>query len=234
MKRQRILQCLAIVLCFAATTAAGDSNDDHAAILKAAGDALNDDYKQSWSYVETTVESEQTTVGTYDPREAIGERWELVSVDGKPPSEDQVAKFLEEKANDSDESEDDDDGLDSIADPESLILIDETDSYWLYSFTPSPDDDDADFVKSLNATMKIIKDGPYISIIDMSSEQPFKPQFGVKIKEFSTTMRFGPAAVGGPIVPLSMDVLIKGRAFLAVGINETINISFTDYQFVGD
>jgi hypothetical protein len=56
----------------------------------------------------------------------------------------------------------------------------------------------------------------------------------VKIKEFVTRLMFGPAADGGPIVPLSVDVRIKARAFIAIGIDETMSISFSDYEYVGD
>ena len=54
------------------------------------------------------------------------------------------------------------------------------------------------------------------------------------ITDFRTRLTFSPAAAGGPIVPVSVNVRIKARAFLVIGIDETISISFSDYEYVGD
>ena len=209
---------------------------DHSAILQEAAQAMDDDYMQAWAYTETSIESEEHTVGRYDPRLPVGERWQLLSLNDKQPTTQEMADYAAGKAGDNGSSSADkgDHDVDNIAESDSLRLIEETDDYWLYSFTPVEDDDEEEFMKHVDATMKIIKDGPYIEYIDMHSNKPFKPQFGVKVKEFVTRLQFGRASDDGPVVPLSVDVRIKARAFLAIGIDETISVSFSDYEYVGD
>ena len=209
---------------------------DHSAILQEAAQAMDDDYMQAWAYTETSIESEEHTVGRYDPRLPVGERWQLLSLNDKQPTTQEMADYAAGKAGDNGSSSADkgDHDVDNIAESDSLRLVEETDDYWLYSFTPVEDDDEEEFMKHVDATMKIIKDGPYIAYIDMHSNKPFKPQFGVKVKEFVTRLQFGRASDDGPVVPLSVDVRIKARAFLAIGIDETISVSFSEYEYVGD
>ena len=223
-----------VLACFVANIAFAATN--HATILQEAANEMSDDYMQEWAYTETSMESETHTVGRYDPRQTKGERWQLLSVDGRTPSVEEIADYAEEKEDDngSSSANDGDHDVSDVAEPGSLRLIEETSDYWLYSFTPVDDDDAEKFMKHIDATMKIVKNGPYIEYIDMHSNKPFKPQFGVKVKEFVTRLMFGPAADGGPIVPLSVDVRIKARAFLAIGIDESMSISFSDYEYVGD
>jgi hypothetical protein len=202
---------------------------DHAAILQEAAQAMDD------AYTETTIESEEHTVGRYDPRQPVGERWQLLSVNSREPTAEEITDYAEDKEYDNGSSSADngDHDVSDIAEPDSLRLIEETDDYWLYSFTPVEDDDE-EFMTHVVATMKIIKNGPYIEHIDMHSNKPFKPQFGVKVKEFVTLLRFGLASNEGPVVPLSVDVRIKARAFLAIGIDEKMSVSFSDYEYVGN
>ena len=219
---------------FAASVAIGATN--HAAILQEAAQAMDDDYMQAWAYTETSIESEEHTVGRYDPRLPVGERWQLLSLNDRQPTTQEIADYAEGKTGDNGSSSADkgDHDVDDIAESNSLRLIEETDDYWLYSFTPVEDDDEEEFLKHVDATMKIIKDGPYIEYIDMHSNKPFKPQFGVKVKEFVTRLQFGRASDDGPVVPLSVDVRIKARAFLALGIDEMMSVSFSDYEYVGN
>jgi hypothetical protein len=220
------------------TTGAALAATNHAAILQEAAQSMDDDYLQEWAFTETTIDSETQTIGRYDPRQPEGKRWQLLSYNGREPTADEMAEYAEDQEHDnrssSPDDRDHDHDLDNIAEADSLELIEETDEYWLYSFTPVEDDDDEEFMKFVDATMKIVKDGPYIEHVDMHSNKPFKPQFGVKVKEFVTRLIFGPADAGGPIVPLSVDVRIKARAFLAIGIDESMSIYFSDYEYVGD
>lgn len=220
---------------FAASVVLGAT--DHAAILQDAAQAMDDAYLQEWAYTETNIESEEHTVGRYDPRLPMGERWQLLSFNDRQPTVQEIADYAEEKKDDNGSSSanngDGDHDVSDIAEPDSLRLVEETDDYWLYSFTPVEDDEE-EFMKHVDATMKIIKDGPYIEYIDMHSSKPFKPQFGVKVKEFVTRLQFGRASAGGPVVPLSIDIRVKARAFLAISVDETMSVSFSDYEYVSD
>jgi hypothetical protein len=211
---------------------------DYSVLLYEAAAALNDDYYRDWAFTETSVEADVTTVARYDPGRPAGDRWEMLSVNGRAPTDEELAAFVDEKAEEEsgDHREDDDSDKDVVetVQPESLSLIEETGDYWLFSFVPEEDEDDEGFLEFIDATLKIVKDGPYIESIILRSEKPFRPQFGVKVKDFLTRLEFGPAASGGPIVPMSIDIKINIRAYLVIGIDETSSTTFSDYQYVGD
>ena len=202
---------------------------DYSAIFEDALRAIDNEYMQSWSYTETSVESDITLVGHYDPRRSSGERWMLLSVDGREPTAAEIEGYADDKADDNGDA--DDNGVNTMVDSESLELLEETNDHFLFSFIPS--DDEEDFLEHLDATVKIIKDGPYIEYIDMHNSKPFRPRIGVKISNIVTRLGFGPAAEGGPIVPRFIDVRIKIRAFLIINVDETISVSYSDYEFVG-
>ena len=213
--------------------------EDYSALLQEATHALDNDFASQWAFTETSIESETKTIARFDPAKPEGERWHLLTVDDRSPTDEEIAEFIEDKQDesfndDSDEQVDSNNGVDNMVEPDSLELIEETDDHWLFSFEPSEDDEDEKFLKFIDATLRIAKDGPYVEYIHLQSNKPFRPQFGVKVHEFVTRLEFGPAAMGGPIVPLSVDTRIKARAFLVAGVDETFSMLFSDYEFVGD
>lgn len=217
--------------------------NDYVALLKTAAKSMDNDYQETWAFTETFDDSESETVGRYDPSHAKGERWTLITIDDREPTADEIDDYLSDKTNDSEsqDSEEDsdetsqDDDISQTVRPDSLTLLEETETYWLFSFTPAAeDDDDEGVLENLDGTLKIIKDGNYIEYLNMQATKPFKPRFGVKIKEFLTRLSFGPAADGGPIVPLSIEVNLKIRAFVLANVNESITTTYSDYHYVGD
>ncbi len=208
---------------------------DYSALLDEATSALDNHYESDWAFTETSVESEVTTVARYNPALPDGARWILLTVDGRNPTTEEVTEFRADKAGD-DRGNDDGDpenDVEELVQPDSLSLIEETDDHWLFSFVPTEDEDDEGFFEHVDATLKIIKDGPYVEFINLQSNKPFRPQMGVKIKDFLTRLTFSPAVADGPIVPVSINIRIKARAFLFIGIDETVSISFSDYEYVG-
>ena len=83
-----------------------------------------------------------------------------------------------------------------------------------------------------DGTITVIKDRYYVGSIDIRTDKPVKPATGVKIKTFRTTLTFGPAADDGPIVPLSIDVEVSGRAMLVIRFDEKESARFHEYEYV--
>ena len=110
-----------------------------------------------------------------------------------------LGEFLEEKAArkaEREESEDDGDLTEMIS-PDSLVLTEESDDGWRYSFQPQ-DEDDEGFMQYIDGELRIPKQGQYLETISMASRGAFKPRTGVKIKEFNMQMEFrGPQQMKG-------------------------------------
>ena len=234
---KRIIFGLALLL------AVTESVADPKTTVQTALNNIASDIQDTWAFTETTIEGEIEYVGRYDPRHSRGERWELQTVDGRAPTTDEFDEYNEDKNDDQDYQENDGDADDEedmqfdLIDMNTLELIEATDTYWIYGFVPTAGDDDDEeaeaFMREVSGRLKIIRDGHYVEYIRLENQKPIKPAFGVKIKKFLTLLTFGPATFDGPIVPLSVDVVVAGRAMLAIKINETEMFRFSDYEYVG-
>jgi len=224
-----------IALCLFSGISLGDteSNEEYSAVLNDAIAELNDRNRRNWAFTETSFDSDGEIVGRFDPRLPAGEGWTLLSIDGQSPSDAECMEYTADKGYDGTSDDDDNDGVNDIIEPGSLTLLEETEKFWLFSFIPMEDEDDEGFFEHVDATVKIIKDGPYLAYLDMHSPKPFKLQFGVKINNFVTRLQFGPVAIGGPIGPQSIEIDFNVRAFLIKTISESVKITYSDYEYVG-
>ena len=243
----RILKLALLISFLAGTGPAFATEGDYSELFESAVQAVTWDLEETWAYTETTSGSDGDYAARYDPRLPEDRRWTLLSVDGRKPTGEEIAEFLQGKAEefpdeDLDEDYDEDDGndADSMVDPGTLELLEETDDYWLFSFVPTDfdsDDEDAELgrtmLESMSGTVKIAKDGRHLVFIDIHNTKPLRPKTGVKMKEFLTRLEFGPAIADGPIVMKSMDVVVKLSAFLVVRVNERESVRFSDFEYAG-
>jgi hypothetical protein len=232
----------AIALLLPALVAAEDYNS----LAQRAFAAIDTDFDKAWAFTETSVKDDVVRIARHDPRSGTASTWTLVSVDDRDPTDEEVEEFIENKTTkkrrrrnergEAVEIEDDEDADNArIVKFETLELIEETANYWLLSFVPNGDDDkEAKFMRQVNGELKIIKNGHYVESIELANEKPIKPATGVKIKKFQMAMRFGPAAEDGPIVPLTIDVAVAGRAMLVINFDETESIRFSDFEYAGE
>ncbi len=209
--------------------------DDHVDIVKRAFSNISNDFHQEWAFTESVTEEGVTIVSRYDPRFSDNARWNLLTIDGRAPTADEIADYQDDKENEFD-GHDDDSEID-IVNLDTLELIEETDDSWVYRFIPEVDDDDdeegREFMQQVDGTIKVIRDGNYLEYMDLRNDKPIRPAFSVKISRFLTRLTFGPAGDDGPIVPLSIDVEVKGRAILVIKIDVVESIRYSEYEYVG-
>ena len=205
------------------------ADTDYSALLDEALTTIDWEFEQEWAYTEKKMQDGELWVGRYDPRVSVDDGWKLISVDGHEPTSEQVHTFLHNR---DEHSEPSDKSVAAIVEPDSLELIEETDDYWLFSFVPGGDDEA--FIDSVDTTLKIIKDGRYISHIEMHNHSAIKPGFGTKLTSFQTWFSFGPAVDDGPIVPKSVKVQVAGRALFFIAIDETETTEYSDFEYAGD
>jgi len=236
---------VATILLFTATTAfAQTAHGSYEALFETAIKAITWDFQDDWAFTATSSDKEGDRVGRYDPRLPEDERWTLISIDGRVPTDEEVVEYADSRGDhhfgDDDDDDDDNDAIDMV-EPGTLKLVEETDDYWLLSFVPTDDDDDDDddevgrkVLESMNGTVKIIKNGEYLAYIDIRNEKPIRPKFGVKMSKFLMRLAFGPAADDGPVVMKSMDFAIKLSAFVLVRVNEAESMAFSEFEYAGD
>jgi len=225
------LIALAVAVISAGTCRAFDSDLVEKAIASTFGGPGED-----WAYTETTVDGGVTRVSRFDPRRPEGKRWHVVSVEGRSPTETEREEDRKrrEAARERPQSGSPI-GNSEMIQPESFSTIEETAAHVIYRFKPVAEDEDrAKFFQYIDATLKIMRDGPYVARVDMRSPKPFKPGFGVKFEEYVTVLNFKPVTAGGPILPSALEIRLLGKAFLVRKIDVQIDISYGDYEFVGD
>jgi len=231
----------ALILFVTTSVLAETTHDSYESLFESAINAIAWDIHEEWAFTETASGSDGDFVSRYDPRGPDGERWTLLSIDGREPTDEEAATYAKDKDGEhfGDNDDDEDNDVDAMVEPGTLQLVEETDDYWLLSFVPTDDDEEDDEVgrkvlQSMDGTVKIVKDGEYLEFIDIHNDKPFKPKFGVKMSKFLMRMTFGPAIDDGPVVMKSMDVAIKLRAFLVVRVNEAESVRFSDFEYAGD
>ena len=203
---------------------------DYSDLIDRAFEAIDQDLQTDWAYTESRLEEGTLWVGRYDPRLAEGSRWQLLSVDGREPTADEIEEYL----GDQDEpAESGENNTRTEVDRDSLTLREKGDDYLLFDFDPAEDDDE--FMEHVDATLKIVTASePYVASMDLRSRRAFKPAAGVKIHEFATHVTFAPVNEDGPVLPRSVNVKVRGRAYLVISFDETTSIDYSDYEYVGD
>lgn len=232
-----------LVLALAGAAASGAAAESYEALFESAVRAVTWDLDDQWAFTESKAGTDGTLVSRYDPRLPEGERWSLLSIDGRAPTQAEAKDFARDRATEEHEDEDDngensDDGdVDAMVDPGTLRLIEETDAYWLLEFVPTDDGDDDEMgrevMRRMNGTVRIAKEGGHLETIDIRNEKPIRPRVGVKMKRFLMRMTFAPAVDGGPVVMRSMDFAIKFSAFMLVRVDKSESVTYSDFEYAG-
>ena len=216
-----------ILLCWLlfVSSAAAENYDE---LFQEALQSVDFEFARNWAYTETSVDDEHVWVGRFDPRRPPGKRWQLISVDKRAPTDDEIEEYVDDR----DYDFPDDNEVVAMVEPDSVRLIEETDQYWLLGF--NLDEDEMAVVENVDATIRINKPGRYLEYIDVHNRAVMKPAFGVKLTKLITRLTFGPAAEDGPIVPLSTQVEVSGQAFLFISFDEQEISSNSDFEYAGD
>jgi len=219
-----------LVMAAVAGAAAGSQPD----LLERALETHERFDQREWAYTITIVEDGKTTVARHDPKRPTADRWTLVSIDGLGPTPAEFEKFREDHTDASDEeSESSGEEVREMISAGSTKLVEETADYAVYSFEPTGEnEEDQEFNRHLDATLRIAKnrDAPYVESIEMRADKPVSAAIGVKIKEFLTVMTFGPVGAERSVLPLTVDVRLKGRALLIKKLDQAVEVRYTDYQ----
>ena len=208
--------------------------ESHETLVERAFDSLETGIRDHWAFTRTETSAKGVYVATHDPRRE--QAWELLTVDGREPTSDELEDFLSERSRERGEDDDDEeDETRSMVSPGSVELIDETDERWLFNFSPLADsDEERQFMEAVEGRLEVVKDGHYVSKIRLRNLKTIKPGKGVKLKVFDTSFEFAPARDGSAVLPARVFAKVKGRAMLVVGIDEERTVEFSDYLRVID
>ena len=224
-----ILRAAAITCCALLAATAYGAAVDYDELFQEALRSVDFEFDRNWAYTETSVDDEHVWVGRFDPRRPAGERWQLLSIDKRTPTPEEIDEYLDNK--DDDFSDDDVNEIVEMVEPDSVRLIEETVDYWLLAF--NLDEDEEAITESVEATIRVSKQGRYLEYVDVHNTEVVRPAFGVKLTKLITRLTFGPAAEDGPIVPLSTQVEVIGQAFVFFSFDEQELSRNSDFEYTG-
>jgi len=111
--------------------------EDYKQLFEEAVATVDWELEKNWAFTESTLTDDIRWVGRHDPRNNEDERWTLISVDGRMPTEDELGEFAHKKEDH--ETSDSSQRVD-IVDVDTVELLEETEEYWLLNFIPDEDE----------------------------------------------------------------------------------------------
>ncbi|MFZ2490317.1 MAG: hypothetical protein WA208_02420 [Thermoanaerobaculia bacterium] len=193
----------------------------------------------AWAYTRTTVEKDGRKVETFDPSKTEGQEWQLVSKDGRTPSQSERAEYRKEKSKGKRKSARGPKGeLAAMIRPGTLKLVRESASQAVYEFRLAVDDEDKDdevareMIGLMKGRLTVAKDGAWLQIFELENEKPMKPMTGVRIDQMQTKMTYRAPSAGLPPLISEMRVTLRGRAMLVKKLDQDTVATYSDYRRV--
>lgn len=179
-----------------------------------------------WSYTRTTRDEDGTRIERHDATKPAGARWTLVSVNGKAPTAKAQESFRREKA----ALEKRDRGDDSDVDAASIRLVSETPQRVTFSFRPKAGAGlEGKMARHVAGTLVVNRQGGWAERFELQSTDALAPVPGVKISAFRLTMTFQRLGATEDVVPLSIELSMRGRAFLVKSLDQERSTRYSDF-----
>ena len=203
---------------------------DYVALAKSSLAEMDElDTGENWFFTTTIHKDEETLVARNDPSKKEGERRELISVNGEPPTSKRLEKYKKREAKRLEDSENDESRskFSEMVDFSTLTLVEVTNGQALLSFTPVLDglEDESD---KLNGSLRVNADTHLIEEFSLANTQKLSPAFSVSLKTFNMLFSFSP--VDGVVLLSGMKTNIEGKAGFLKKFKESTEITFSDYQ----
>jgi hypothetical protein len=209
--------------------AAAAARADMPTYARAALNHFNPEVPPGWAYTLGTVRNNRDrTLARYDPARAAAERWTLLELNGRPPSDKERTQFRQ-AATAGGSAAPQANFTRADIDPASLQLVREDAERGEFVAAFREQSAGADkMLGHLRLRLSINRLQPHVEQYTLELKEPYSPVLGVKMRLLLVTMRFSPPAADRPSLPVSHTSRFLGRIFF-IGMEENIEITFTDY-----
>lgn len=201
--------------------------DVRAAILRYG----NTDLEQ-WHYVRTRTTEEGTIVDRHDPTLPGAEHWQLVSIDGREPTGDELETFEDDRADHSDDEETArTDYIIDVIQPGSIVFQGPFDGAERYGYLlRSPDGKREKTFLRLEGDILIQAgdDGPWVRTVRVWNTETLRPIIGVRIDEVMMSFHF--ELQDGYLLPSRVEAQWKGEFLMLKNIDRLVDVSLTDFR----
>ncbi|MEL7539047.1 MAG: hypothetical protein AAFM91_18525 [Pseudomonadota bacterium] len=181
-----------------------------------------------WAYTQTVDDGESVTVRRFDP--SSNRTWRLVSVDGRRPTDDELATHAEwvREQNDGDYLGEND--FAGLAVAGSWSLTGEQDERRRYRFKPDVSDDDflADHADRLGGELTLDTERQTVASFRLFNEKPFRARVVAKINKFDLAIDMQKVAAG-TFFPSRVTTRIEGSALFR-RLDSTVVTTYSDFS----
>jgi hypothetical protein len=181
-----------------------------------------------WAYTLTTLRNDARMVERYDPARPPAARWQLLELEGKTPTPDQLENYARSRPRGDSGGAQANFSREDI-EPGSLQLIRETDTEaeWSADFREASTGPDK-MLAHLTLRLTVDKRTPHVSAYTMELKEPYSPVLGVKMLQLVAVVRYHPPGPARPALPEVQTSRFKGR-ILFIPTEENLEVRFSDY-----
>ncbi len=187
-----------------------------------------------WAFTRTREDNDGTRVERFDPH--ADPKWQLVSVDGREPSQDELRDYAEEVEQRlaREEGRPGDNDFDGLAAADGWQHLEEDDERVTWRFRPAAGATDREgMAEHLSGEMTILKSVPHVESFRLYSEKPFRARLIAKIERFDTRIemtRLGRRAY----MPSQVTTELRGSAAFGLkSIERDILLNYSDFRYAG-
>lgn len=181
-----------------------------------------------WAYTLTTVRNNEAQVSArFDPSKVPDQQWTLLQVNGKAPTEKEIAQYARIRAAGNSPAPQATFHKADIS-PESIELIreDSTQGEFRARFREEATGSDK-MLGHLKLRLIVNKQLPAIEKYILELDTPYSPILGVKMKELVVQASFRTSGPGQPAVPVESSSHFLGSIFL-IGTEENLQLTYSD------
>lgn len=231
---------LALVLSLVGANAlAAETKTDYARLLETELNKVDFFNPEHWSFTQTVVEDDNTTIAKYDATRSAKQRWSLVSRNGQAANYGQMLDFRKDKQKQEsrhrdllveaiDEGQPVEGGLAEMVAWDSLSLIDSSEKRVIYRFQPVLSRFDDDEQVLLVGVVTIDKLSKQLLSMEIMNRDVEGAEVEFPLESFLLKADF--SYVNGNILLKSRSTLVREPAGMFGGGEERDAVSYSDYK----
>ena len=189
-----------------------------------------------WRYQQKVTGDQGSETLSYDAGRPEGERWKVLSVNGKPPSPEKARKLAEQAQAAHDKGKQSADvslGVGSWLEASHYRLIRSDDTQLVYQIElhagPHDSNSSEAMLKHLSGQLKVARDDHRPLELTLDNFESFSPRFGVKITHFSLQIRFERLGANAPVVAEHVSTEAQGKVFWIKSFNTSSQVTLSHF-----
>ncbi|MCC2605676.1 hypothetical protein [Planctobacterium marinum] len=203
--------------------------------------AFENTERNSWSHYIDRYENEEGDISSstehYDAGQPAGQRWTLLTLNGKQPSDKAQRKYQQKRQKQREKNSENQEQSFSISLQELIqtatLTLNSEDTHFVYAnFKVSLPRIGEDASKHLTGLLSYNKQHQFIESIEISNTAPFSPMFSAEITEL--TIQFNFQKIDSAVLPLSNQMTMKGSWAFFTEINEVSKDTYRDFNRISD